>query len=356
MGHLYYLKLFVLSLTGNVSNADLERLCAECEKEHNRFLNAILKNQWRFTPAAQIAACLRMYGSWIHNNKFLPEKQRYNDLWLVYFDLMRNKPYDLEVEKILIKNMDHKEKGWQILSHSLSEAGETAMVEQYGAEDGFYDYVKRFSLAEKALDKLIDKSLEQKEFRILICDLCSHYCALTDDMCLSILQAKNLGGKIYQACFYRYDMLNAPSLTVVKAMLQMTYAESYLTELLTHSWLENGKAEVLRQYPKLKNKILAAEICHEACLLNEHERSYMYSKEYEEQKWELFVNDNYPWHSKNRLPDGSYSMLMLCTQYCLYEKTSTLQAVLNYCMFYGGRLKEYVPQLQKVLPEKRNKR
>ncbi len=371
---LYYLKLFILSLASGIGKADLERLCAECEKKNSRFLKFILKNQWRFAPVEQIINSLRLFSGYVYglNNG----QYSFNPLWGVYFDLKKNKPYDFEVEKLLIKYYDRG--AYQNLPHSLSEAGELFLVDAsfnskfYGVKVAnmvFDDYIYRFALSQKTLQKLVDTSIKLKNWSNLSTVLEYHNCLLTDDMRIKILLAEGLGYEVYSGCFTQYNMLNAPSIEVINALLQITFLPDniplYLAELLSHSWLENGKDEVLQRYPKLKAAILISEICHEACIVNERERKRMFSADY---KKLLKVSNkgsyNYykhPWIAKNTLPDGSYSMLALCYRFYLSSKSEAyytgdiLQNVLNYCIFYGGRLKEYVPQLQEFLQENQNK-
>ncbi len=371
---LYYFKLFILSLVSRIGKADLERLCGECEEKHSRFLKFILKNQWRFAPVEQIVNALRLFSKRVYLDEVFIGEQEYSGfspLWCVYFDLKKNKPYDFEVEKLLIKRTCHYETAYANLPHSLSEAGELFLIDARFNAKSFYDkvssevldaYIERFSLSQKALQKLVDTSIKLKNGSNLPTALEYPNCLLTDEMRIKILQTEGLDYKVYSECFTQYNMLNAPSIEVMNALLQITYLldniHSYLTKLLAHSWLENGKDEVLQRYPELKAAILISEICHEACMVNKRERKRMFSADYKELLEINISSYNYykhPWLAKNTLPDGSYSMLALC--YRFYHRYSCdtvgiLQAVLNYCIFYGGRLKEYVPQLQEVLQEK----
>lgn len=366
---LYYLKLFILSLASGIGKDDLERLCAECEEKHSRFLKFILKNQWRFAPVEQIVNALRLFSGYVYKHNVWVNGRRYDGfspLWDVYFDLKKNKPYDFEVEKLLIESTYYGETAYANLPHSLSEAGELFLIDarfnDKMASSTLDAYIKRFSLSQKALQKLIDIGLELRDWPNLPTALEYPNCLLTDEMRIKILQTEGLSYEVYSGCFAQYNMLKAPSIDVINALLRITFFPNniplYLEELLSHSWLENGKDEVLQRYPELKAVILISEICHEACMVNKRERKRMFSADYKELLEINISSYNYykhPWLAKNTLPDGSYSMLALC--YRFYHRYSCdtvgiLQAVLNYCIFYGGRLKEYVPQLQEVLQEK----
>lgn len=364
---LYYLKLFILSLASGIGKADLERLCAECEKKNSRFLKFILKNQWRFAPVEQIINSLQLFCGYVYglNNG----QYSFNPLWGVYFDLKKNKPYDFEVEKLLIESTYYDKAAYANLPHSLSEAGELFLIDARFndkiANSTLDAYIERFSLSQKALQKLIDIGLELRDYTNLPTALKYPNCLLTDEMRIKILQTEELNDGVYSGCFAHYNMLKAPSIEVINALLRITSIpnniQSYLEELLSHSWLENGKDEVLQRYPKLKAAILMSEVCHETCMVNKKERKRMFSADYRKL---LKIRRGYynyykhPWIEKNTLPDGSYSMLALCYRFYLrfYDDTADmLQAVLNYCIFYGGSLKKYVPQLQELLQEKQNK-
>lgn len=369
---LYYLKLFILSLVSIIGKADLEHLCAECEEKHSRFLKFLLKNQWRFAPVEQIVNSLQLFCKCVYLDEVLVGEQEYSGfspLWGVYFDLKKNKPYDFEVEKLLIKSARNDKTAYANLPHSLSEAGELFLIDARFNAKSFYDkvssevldvYIERFSLSQKALQKLVDTSIKLKNGSNLPTALEYPNCLLADEMRIKILQTEGLDYEVYSGCFAQYNMLKAPSIEVMNALLQITDIHSYLTKLLSHSWLENGKDEVLQRYPKLKAEILISEICHEACMVNKRERKRMFSADYKKLLENSYDYSYYkhPWLAKNTLPDGSYSMLALCCRfYHRYscDTVSILQAVLNYCIFYGGRLKEYVPQLQELLQENQNK-
>ena len=369
---LYYLKLFILSLVSRIGKADLERLCAECENKHSRFLNFILKNQWRFAPVEQIVNALRLFSGYVYKHKVWVNERSYsgfNPLWNVYFDLKKNKPYDFEVEKLLIGSTYYNEAAYANLPHSLSEAGELFLIDaRFNDEMASLTldaYIKRFSLSQKALQKLIDTGLELRDWANLPTALEYPNCLLTDEMRIKILQTEELSYGAYSGCFAQYNMLKAPSAEVINTLLRITTFPNniplYLEDLLSHSWLENGKDEVLQRYPKLKTVILISEVCHEACLVNKQEYERMFSADYRELLKISRGSYNYykhPWIEKNTLPDGTYSILALCYRFYLRyydDAEDILQAVLNYCLFYGGSLKDYVPQLQELLQENQNK-
>lgn len=369
---LYYLKLFILSLVSGIGKDDLERLCAECEEKHSRFLNFILKNQWRFAPVEQIVNALRLFSGYVYKRNVWVNGKNYSGfspLWNVYFDLKKNKPYDFEVEKLLIESTYYGKTAYANLPHSLSEAGELFLIDarfnDKMASSTLDAYIERFSLSQKALQKLIDIGLELRDWENFPTALEYPNCLLTDEMRIKILQTEGLGYGVYSGCLAQYNMLKAPSMEVINAFLRITFFPDNiplcLEKLLSHSWLENGKDEVLQRYPKLKAAILMSEVCHEACLVNEQECQRMFSADYKKLLKISRGSYNYythPWIEKNNLPDGSYSMLALCYRFYLRYSDDTadiLQAVLNYCMFHGGSLKKYVPQLQELLQENQNK-
>lgn len=392
MEKLNYLKLLVQSCFGKISKENLILLCVKYKQQKSRLIGLILKNQWRFCSVEEVVSCLRLYGGRVCGYYGMSGYIDDGNLWKLYFKLKKKKPFDFEAEELLIQQMDVGGSGYKQLPHALTERGELSLVEwrfaQRGKEEdtyytGYYsssqrsfsekglnNYIEKFALSEVAFNTLVANSIRYNEYGNLI-----NFFRVLDKKpeCKNVvnqLQLIKLLQSTHNCCvvvsvIQYYSMLNAPSLEFISELL-LNFDEKfdnrlfYLKELLSHSWLANGKEAVLKIYPQLKNRVLLAEICHEMCLNSKLERKRMISPEYSE----MLNHDEckvHPWIESTTLPDGNISMLALCMRLyhvCEreYETVKIMEKAIDCCNFYNvPKLKRYIPQLQEAIREYQSK-
>ena len=397
MARLNYLNLFVSSFFGNINKVDLVALCLRYRKDKERITGFILQNQWRHSTFEDIASCLKWAG--YNNNGVCDDaccfydtiNAKNNNLWLLYLNLQKNKPYGFEVEKLLIDNIDADGKGFEKMPHALSEAGEELLIDScfavmgktydsynYGESflgTGYFSinrlnrYIERFSLSKKAFAMLVEKSLSKHTSENLVRAL--HILStrpkpsevIDDELRCKLILTPDMDMRygVVSAVLRYYNMLIAPSWGVLSALLNNKQTSDairlYLSELLSHSWLEEGKETILKLYPHLKLKVLIADITHIACKYNRFERKVMESAEYIKllNREDVLQSSNL---QAEDLPDKRVSMVILCRKLYLVKQNKCefgkiLEMTISYCQFFNDipELKKFVPQLLKFKEE-----
>lgn len=160
----------------------------------------------------------------------------------------------------------------------------------------------------------------------------------------------------------RYNMSQAPSEAMVKELLSRADTD-FIREVLSHSWLANGKEAVLQQHPEFSAEVLLADLAHDACLANPAERKYSVSLEY----WNLVLSKreiSRPELQPNVTQD-KLSVLNLCLRLyntysgCHFDsenRSQIMNEAIHYCEVFGGRvLKSYIPQLQEAAKEEKHR-
>lgn len=160
----------------------------------------------------------------------------------------------------------------------------------------------------------------------------------------------------------RYNMSQAPSEAMIKELLSRADTD-FIREVLSHSWLANGREAVLQQHPEFSAEVLLADLAHEACLSNPAEKRYSVSAGY----WNLVLSQRESSRRELRpnLPQDELSVLNLCLRLyntysdCHFDsenRSQILNEAIHYCEVFGGRvLKSYIPQLQEAAEEEKHR-
>ncbi len=362
MGKFNYFKMLPKACAGRLTDLEVDELCQQyCRNEAN-WAGNLLSFQLSKMPDIKAAGYLKVYGK---------------KLWQLYFKTIGAKPYDSEVQKLLIYGVPYDI--FTLLPHNLSIDGELLLVEMQKMNEAPDDcfmfaklewYLQHYALSFEALLKLIDQSEKLKAAHKPLNFAVMHPLSLAVQKFAESSKPNALSSvgiqlrilnsaddeQLIKSFLHFFDMKNIPNEKVVQRLIEIGNAD-YLKELLSHSCVHEQKEKVYNAFPQLKTELLLSEIGAAACQLNRSEALYAKHQDYAKlvQGYRSGLPMSFRSESGKVMP-----MLLICLGLYICAGTkegrcSWIEKAVEYCQFYKNiaELQQVVPLLKQALAEEK---
>lgn len=418
MAKLNYFELITNASAGCLSDEDFAMVCQAYSMEKNIYAAKVIQKKWYHSSGVQVADSLEKFGGEVFSSNLwtlyfeYKAKNAYHkeveDLLLeraveeqfVFAKLPHPLSEESEIKLISIRTGDIvPELDFQVAATSYAIFNDTPVL--FFQTSNKYDklfsihrirldavfgnlktYLEKFAICKSALLKLMEIALNGQRKQVpyfsydylkLAVKTLAFYDApdaLDDEKIQLQLLRITIWNKLDRCVNYplkrqvlcRYNMDNPASDAIVDELLKYQNID-FLRELLSHSWLKNGKQRVLQKYPELKAEILLADLAHEASISNPKERRYIVTPKYLN-----LLLENRESRCRELQPDvpiNELSILNLCLRmYNTYEnchftsgeRSQILEETVHYCEVFGTKsLKEYIPQLKESVREEKHR-